>query len=83
MLYVKNVPTWERILRVLMGMAGLAFAAMNWGISGMAVGIGAMGAMLAMTGLFGFGYVTVSCGSSTHYREKTRRFPYGVGGFHI
>lgn len=54
MFYVKNIPTWERILRVLMGIAGLAFAVANWGVSGMAVGIGAMGAMLAMTGLFGF-----------------------------
>ncbi|MEO7886447.1 MAG: DUF2892 domain-containing protein [Polaromonas sp.] len=57
MFYVKNVPAWERILRVLIGMAGLAFAAMNWGASGIAVAgviVGVMGAMLAMTGLFGF-----------------------------
>ncbi len=54
MFYVKNVPVWERILRVLIGMASLAFAAMNWGVSGMAVGVGATGVMLAMTGLFGF-----------------------------
>ncbi len=54
MFYVKNVPTWERVLRVVMGLMGLGFAAMNWGASGAAVGIGIMGAMLAMTGLFGF-----------------------------
>ncbi|MCX7173583.1 MAG: DUF2892 domain-containing protein [Proteobacteria bacterium] len=54
MFYVKNVPTWERVLRVVMGMMALAFAAMNWGVSGLAVGMGIMGAMLAMTGLFGF-----------------------------
>ena len=54
MFYVKNVPVWERVLRVLMGMAGLAFAAMNWGGSGLAIAIGLMGAMLAMTGLVGF-----------------------------
>lgn len=54
MFYVKNVPTWERILRVSMGLTGLAYAAMNWGASGLAVSIGIMGAMLAMTGLFGF-----------------------------
>ncbi|MGE3605861.1 MAG: DUF2892 domain-containing protein [Lautropia sp.] len=54
MFYVKNVPTWERILRVVMGVMGLAFAVMNWGSSGWAVGIGVMAAMLAMTGLFGF-----------------------------
>ena len=57
MFYVKNVPAWERIVRVAIGVAGLAFAAMNWGASGVAVAaviIAATGAMLAMTGLFGF-----------------------------
>ena len=54
MFYVKNVPNWERVLRVVLGMMALAFAAMNWGVSGLAVGMGIMGAMLAMTGLFGF-----------------------------
>jgi len=54
MLYVKNVPVWERIVRVFAGVAGLGYAAMNWGISGIAVGIGVMGAVLAMSGLMGF-----------------------------
>jgi hypothetical protein len=54
MFYVKNVPVWERILRVLMGFAGLGYAFMNWGVSGLAVGMGIMGAVLAMTGLMGF-----------------------------
>jgi len=54
MFYVKNVPNWERVLRVIMGMIAIAFAAMNWGVSGIAVGVGIMGAMLAMTGLVGF-----------------------------
>ena len=49
--YVKNVPAWERIHRVLMRMTGPAFAAMHWSESGMA---GVMGVMLAMTGHFGF-----------------------------
>ena len=54
MLYVKNVPGWERVLRVIMGMMALAFAFQSWGVSGLGVGLGVMGAMLAMTGLFGF-----------------------------
>ncbi len=54
MFYAKNVPNWERVLRLLMGLMGLAYAAMNWGGSGMAVGIGVMGAVLAVTGLVGF-----------------------------
>ncbi|WP_321790318.1 DUF2892 domain-containing protein [Burkholderia pyrrocinia] len=54
MFYVKNVPNWERALRVIMGLMGLGYAAMNWGGSGLAVGLGIMGAILAMTGLVGF-----------------------------
>ncbi len=54
MLYTKNVPGWERVLRAIMGLMGLAYAAMNWGGSAMAVGIGLMAAMLALTGLVGF-----------------------------
>ncbi|MDN3576696.1 DUF2892 domain-containing protein [Chitinimonas viridis] len=54
MFYVKNVPNWERILRIVMGAMALVFAAMNWGISNLAVGMGIMGAVMAMTGLVGF-----------------------------
>ena len=54
MLYTKNIPDWERILRMLMGLAGLAFAIVSFGEStlGLVIGLGA--AMMAMTGLFGF-----------------------------
>lgn len=54
MFYVKNVPNWERALRLFMGAMALAFAAMNWHESHLAVGAGIMGAMLALTGLVGF-----------------------------
>lgn len=54
MLYIKNVPNWERAVRVIMGMLAIAFAAMNWGVSGISVGVGVAGAMLAMTGFVGF-----------------------------
>lgn len=54
MFYVKNLPNWERVLRVVMGLMALGFAAVNWGGSPLAIGAGAMGAILSMTGLFGF-----------------------------
>ncbi|TAK89408.1 MAG: DUF2892 domain-containing protein [Aquabacterium sp.] len=54
MFYVKNVPNWERAIRLIMGALALAYAAANWGGAGWAVGAGAMGVMTAMTGLIGF-----------------------------
>ena len=54
MFYTKNVPGWERALRLVLGMAALAFAWANWHVSPLAVGAGIVGAMLAMTGLIGF-----------------------------
>lgn len=54
MIYTKNVPGWERVARITMGVIGLVFAALNWGGSAMAVGVGVMAAMLALTGLVGF-----------------------------
>ncbi|MEH6458958.1 YgaP family membrane protein [Chitinimonas sp. JJ19] len=54
MFYVKNVPNWERTLRIVIGAMALVFAAMNWGASNLAVGTGIMGAVMAMTGLVGF-----------------------------
>ena len=53
MFYVKNVPGWERALRIVMGLMALGFAAMGWG-QPLAMGAGVIGAMLCMTGLFGF-----------------------------
>lgn len=54
MLFLKNVPSWERVLRVIMSFALLFFAYQNWGSSYFGVALGIMGAMLAMTGLFGY-----------------------------
>lgn len=54
MFYVKNVPHWERALRIALGAMALLFAAMNWGTSNVAAGVGVMGAILALTGLVGF-----------------------------
>lgn len=54
MFYVRNIPAWKRVLRVLMGLAALMYAGSSIGISNMGVGVGIIGAMLAMTGLIGF-----------------------------
>ena len=54
MFYVKNVLNRDRTLRLIMGVVALVFAGMNWGSSGLAMGAGIVGAMVAMTGLFGF-----------------------------
>lgn len=54
MFYTKNVPGWERALRIVMGLLGLGLAGMNWDGSLITVGIGIMGATLAVSGLFGF-----------------------------
>jgi fatty acid desaturase len=53
MFYAKNVPAWERTLRIAMGLIALAFAAFSWG-SPLAVVVGLAGATLSMTGLAGF-----------------------------
>jgi len=54
MFYVKNIPSWERALRIVMGLMALGFTAMNWGGSPLAISMGAMGVILSMTGLMGF-----------------------------
>lgn len=54
MFHSKNLPAWERALRVVAGLASGAFAAMNWGGSSLAVGAGVAGAVFAVTGLVGF-----------------------------
>lgn len=39
-IYVKNLPNWERAARGVMGTLAVAFAVVNWGVSGVAVGAG-------------------------------------------
>ncbi len=53
MLYVKNVPGWERVVRVSMGAGLLMAAVLHFGATPMGWGVGAMGAMAAMSGLLG------------------------------
>jgi hypothetical protein len=54
MLYVKNVPGWERAARAAMGVGLVAAAVVHFGPTPLGWGVGAMGAMAAMTGLIGF-----------------------------
>lgn len=54
MFYVKNVPNWERALRVILSVVALVFSYQSWGVYALGVGLGITGAMLAFTGLFGF-----------------------------
>lgn len=54
MFYVKNIPGWERALRVIMGMAALAIVYESWGLTNAGIALGVMGLMLAMTGVMGY-----------------------------
>jgi hypothetical protein len=54
MLYVKNVPGWERAVRLAMGAGLIAAAIAHFGSTPIGWGVGAMGAMAAMSGLLGF-----------------------------
>lgn len=53
MFFIKNVPIWERVLRIVLGLAALGFAALSWG-NPLAIGVGITGAVLSLTGLLGF-----------------------------
>lgn len=53
MIYVKNLPLWERTLRIGIGAAVAAYAALGvGGVLGWAIAAGGIGA--ALTGIFGF-----------------------------
>jgi hypothetical protein len=54
MLYLKNVPGWERAAGVAMGAGLLAASVLHFGPTPVGWGVGAIGAMAAMSGLLGF-----------------------------
>ena len=54
MLYVKNVPTAERVIRVMMGLALLGGSVLWIGPTTAGWVVGAMGMMAALSGLIGW-----------------------------
>jgi len=54
MFYIKNIPVWERWLRVIMGTAYLLAPAAYFSWDAYGIGLGAIGAMSVVTGLIGF-----------------------------
>lgn len=54
MFYLKNVPTWERVLRAAIGIACLAYAALAWNGALLPLLAALTGATLSLTGLAGF-----------------------------
>lgn len=54
MIYVKNVPGWERWVRGLLGFVVLGTALALFGYSWLGLGFGIVGIMALMTGLIGF-----------------------------
>lgn len=54
MFYSKNVPGWERAVRLLMGVALIAASVAYFGSTTTGWVVGMVGAMAAMSGMFGF-----------------------------
>jgi hypothetical protein len=54
MVYIKNVPGWERVVRALMGIGLIAASVAHFGSTTTGWVVGAAGAMAAMSGMLGF-----------------------------
>jgi len=54
MWYVKNLPGWERALRVAVGIAMATMGLIVWPGQALGIGLAACGAVAALTGFIGF-----------------------------
>jgi len=69
MFYVKNVPTWERVLRVIVGLAVVAWGVLALGgLWGTVVALSAAG--IVMSGLFGFCPACAMVGRKLHKAKR-------------
>jgi len=66
MLYIKNIPGWERLVRIIMAAGMLGYAILNRDNSTLALGVGAAGVMIAMTGFVGFCPMCAMVGRRLH-----------------
>jgi hypothetical protein len=66
MLYVKNIPGWERAVRVLMGAGLIAASVAYFGSTTTGWAVGIAGAMAAMSGLLGFCPACAMVGRKLH-----------------
>lgn len=69
MIYIKNLPLWERLLRIGVGTVAAAYAALSvGGVLGLAIAAGGIGA--ALTGIFGFCPACALAGRRLKQRAK-------------
>lgn len=69
MIYVKNLPLWERLLRIGVGTVAAAYATLSvGGVLGGAIAAGGIGA--ALTGIFGFCPACVLAGRRLKLRAQ-------------
>ncbi len=69
MFYVKNVPTWERVLRVVAGLAVAAWGLLSLGgVWGTVLAVSAAG--IVLSGLFGY---CLACAMVGRKLDKARK----------
>jgi hypothetical protein len=74
MIYVKNLPLWERLLRIGFGMAAAVYGALNIG-DALGWVIAACGVGAALTGIFGFCPACALAGRRLKQRARQGQTP--------